>query len=458
MSKKWLILIIGAAILMRLAAGFILGDVIIELPGIFDQVSYHQLAIRVLNGYGFTFGTFWWPYTQAGQPTAHWSYLYTLLLAGLYKVVGVHPLVMRLIQAVLSGIFCPVFAYRLGRTVFGEKTGLVAAAWVAFYGYFIYYSEAILTECFYIICVLWVLDCALRIYGRLASPSNNAPILWLWLELGLAFGLAGVFRQVFLLFAPFVFIWLAGLAVFRRLSIGPSLRDQLQSVVKGAIVVGIVLTILIAPITFYNYQRFGRLVLLNTNAGFAFFWANLPVYGDQFVPILDPDDGTPSYQDQIPVELRQLNEAALDNALMQRGFEYVLSNPVRYIRLSLSRIPVYFMFWPSEKSGFISNVVRVASFGLALPFILLGIGSWSRQRLKGADVAPGLLLLLFAVIYSVIHLLSWSLIRYRLPVDAVLLVFASAALVSGLEWCLTRMRFTRRNTPLSTLNPPKNSY
>ena len=40
-----------------------------------------------------------------------------------------------------------------------------------------------------------------------------------------------------------------------------------------------------------------------------------------------------------------------------------------------------------------------------------------------------LILYLFILIYTVIHLLSWALIRYRLPVDAVLIIFASATLV-----------------------------
>jgi len=46
--------------------------------------------------------------------------------------------------------------------------------------------------------------------------------------------------------------------------------------------------------------------------------------------------------------------------------------------------------------------------------------SWSSERL---------ILYIFVAVYTAIHLLSWALIRYRLPVDAILLVFASAAIV-----------------------------
>ena len=42
-------------------------------------------------------------------------------------------------------------------------------------------------------------------------------------------------------------------------------------------------------------------------------------------------------------------------------------------------------------------------------------------------VSPVGLLIMFVLIYSVIHLLTWALIRYRLPVDAVLIPFAALA-------------------------------
>jgi hypothetical protein len=40
-----------------------------------------------------------------------------------------------------------------------------------------------------------------------------------------------------------------------------------------------------------------------------------------------------------------------------------------------------------------------------------------------------LLLYLFMFGYTMIHILTWTLVRYRLPVDAVLIIFAGLALV-----------------------------
>jgi hypothetical protein len=39
------------------------------------------------------------------------------------------------------------------------------------------------------------------------------------------------------------------------------------------------------------------------------------------------------------------------------------------------------------------------------------------------------LLQIFLVIYTAIHVLTWTLVRYRIPVDAVLVVFAGLAFV-----------------------------
>ena len=448
----WLALILATSVLLRVIVSFLIGDRVLVLPGIADQVSYHTLAARLVGGHGFTFSRIWWPYTAAGEPTAHWSYLYTLFLAGIYAVIGIHPLVARIIQAVLGGILIPLFAYRIAKQVFHPcsagipdvgTVSLIAAAWMALYGYFIYYAAALMTETFYIIGILWTLDCALRIQNQAAieheQKTNIKPRLWI--ELGLAIGFTVLLRQVFLLFIPLLFVWL--LWVFlRSTQRGSSTCRAFTELLRGGLICAAVLILLIAPVTVYNYNQFGQFVLLNTNAGFAFFWGNHPIYGDHFVPILTPDMG--SYQALIPQELRGLNEAALDRALLKIGVGFITSDPVRFVKLSITRIPAYFMFWPSAGSSLPSNLTRILSFGLALPFIILGIAIWIQDvQKRHIWAAPGVLLILFIAVYSAIHLLSWALIRYRLPVDAVGLIFAAR----GLYWLYHKIFSAQETNP-----------
>lgn len=196
----------------------------------------------------------------------------------------------------------------------------------------------------------------------------------------------------------------------------------------------------------------------NKNSGFAFFWGNHPICGTRFEPVLSDDLGV-SYQDLIPSELRHLNEGQLARALLERGIEIVRADPGRYLWLSLSRISVYFLFWPTANSTTISNGSRLLSFTLFLPFMILGVllltknlvKTFSPSRRRSTTVPPTslrveedlrpdyqVLQLLFIAVYTYVHLVSWANVRYRLPVDAFLLIFAAYAVAwffdRWLEW------------------------
>lgn len=431
-GKQILFGIIIISVSLRIIAAFFLGDKVIDLPGTFDQISYHKLALRVLGGFGFTFGEQWWPLTAASAPTAHWSYLYTLYLTAVYALFGPHPLAARLIQALIVGSLQIILVYLIGRRLFDEIVGLISAGLTAVYAYFIYYAATLMTEPFYITSILASLYLAILIVDRAKKTSKSAKeIVLLGFFLGVTLGITVLLRQLFLLVVPLYIVWVWW----------ASRKSAPKKVLTSLTLSGLVILLMILPFTIFNYVRFNRFVLLNTNAGFAFFWGNHPIYGTHFIPILPPEMGT--YQDLIPEELRNLDEAALDQALLKRGLNFIFDDPVRYIELSISRIPVYFMFWSSDNSGTISNVARIISFGVLWPFMLYGLllTIFSRKYDFSID-SPIFLLAIYAVLYSIIHLLTWALIRYRLPVDAVMLVFASLAFADlfqrGRKWLYSR--------------------
>ena len=400
---------LAAGVLVRVASALMQGDTVEPLPGIYDQISYDLLARRVLDGFGFTFAENHWPATLAGEPTAHWSYLYTLYLSLVYSLTGGHALAARLIQAVAVGLLQPWLTWRIANRAFGARAALVAAVGAAVYGYFAYYGGALMTEPFFLTAVLWTLDATCAIVA--AGPRVT---LRQWLTLGLAAGVAVLFRQVFLLFVPVMFLWL----------IWQCRRQGLPRLAIRVALAGFVMACLIAPWTIRNDRAFGQFALLNTSAGFAFFWGNHPIHGYDFIPILK--DGQASYGELIPSELKGLNEVAMERALLERGLGFVREDPVRYAALSFSRAKEYFKFWPSADSSLAGNLTRVASFGFLLPLSLLGVGAErTGHGCQVVDRRPIQLLYLFAFFYTVIHLLTWTLVRYRLPVDAVLTVFAA---------------------------------
>lgn len=435
--KRVLYGILIISVLLRIVTGIVFyGNQIQSLPGTFDEVSYHNLALRVMDGHGFSFGERWWPGTAANEPTAHWSYLYTGYLIVIYALFGPNPLLARILQGIVVGILMPWLLYRLSFRIFApqargeamfvyqpelaqaQRLALLAAAIGAVYIYFFYYTAALITEGFYITCILWVFDTAVSITQ---SPQVSTKQ---WALLGVAMGITVLFRQLFLLFLPFLLLWLWW-----------AKRPRLTSFILPVALV----ILMILPWTVRNYLAFDQIVPLNTNSGFAFFWGNHPRYGTQFVPILPSGE----YYRMIPEELQAqgLNEAQMDSALLSEALEIIMADPGRYLLLSLSRIPSYFMFWPSGDSSPVSNLSRVGSFGLFLPFMVYGLflslrrtfTSW-RERLA----SPFTLLFLFMLVYTGIHILTWTLIRYRIPVDAILVIFASYGLLDLGERILAR--------------------
>ena len=431
--RRLLVAIVLLAVLLRVGSALFQGNQIDTLPGIYDQVSYDGLARRVLEGHGFSFGEDHWPATRAGEPTAHWSFLYTLYLTGVYALFGPDPLPARLIQAVFAGVVQTILMWRLGKRLFNPTAGLLAAAFGAVYIYFVYYAGALITETFYITALLWILDIALRIDERARSGESRNARSWhywlIWGELGLAIGVAALLRQLVLLLVPLLFLWLWWRIARRR---------------PGEAAGG----------------RAGRWFGWRTLAGFAVSIAIvvlmiLPMDHAQ-LPRL-PHDRTAQYQLRLRILLgrspdlrhavcrhspgrrdRVWRSAAQGTAAAQRGrngqgpfgrgLGFVLDDPARYALLSLSRTREYFKFWPSADSSTISNISRVGSFGLFLPFMLYGAILAAVRSVRSRNEAWGahmLLFLGFIVLYTLMHLLTWTLIRYRLPVDAFLLLFAA---------------------------------
>jgi hypothetical protein len=225
----------------------------------------------------------------------------------------------------------------------------------------------------------------------------------------------------------------------------------------------VTVVLLISPFVVRNFRAFGQLTMPNTNVGINFFWANHPIYGTRFEAVLSPEHGV-SYQELIPPDLRDLKEPALDRALLGRGLQFVRDDAGRYLLLSLSRIPVYFQFWPTADSSLLSNAARLLSFGLFLPFMVFGVvlalrdlrrGRGSRRAVRELRLSDECLVLLLAyiVVYSLIHLASWANVRYRLPVDAILILFAARGIDdlwnrTAVRWSLgeTGTRATGRDT------------
>ncbi len=411
-TRSILATIIVVAVLLRVGVALLMGDHVVELPGTQDQISYHALALRLLGGHGYSFDAGWYPFTPANTPTAQWSFAYPAYLAGVYLLFGVHPLAARLIQAVIAGFLTCWLIYWLGNRVFGRNVGLVAAGIAAVYTYFVYYGAALMTESFFMVAALITLEFAYRLVEK---PSAGRAV-----ALGLSLGLAVLLRQAILMFVPVLLAWLWWEGR-RRL-------HWRHYVIPLAVV-----AMLIAPWTLRNYRVYGHFLLLNANAGYAFYSSNNPALGTHW--------SAENAVAPVPADLQGLTEAEMDRALMGRGIAFVLADPERYFLLTLNRLGEYFKFWPSPDSSLISNLQRPLSFGLLLPLALCGL-YLGRRRLR-AWALP----LLFFATTAASYVLSWPTARYRVPTDACLMPLAALTLIELYS------RFTRWRSGQGAIAP-----
>jgi hypothetical protein len=436
--RRWLIAIVAIGAVVRVGAAVYLGDEVVPVSGAYDQIFYHDLALNLLEGDGFVFTRPPWPFIKPGEPTAYYSFLYPMFLAGIYAAAGPHAVVARIVQALICALL-PLQVFGLTRGILSQGAGrraqeegqedaerptgvptqsvgtretgrvwkpslqgssqgargdgaaLVAAGITAVYAYFVLYSASLQSEGIYLVLVAW----ALLLTVKLAE----GPTWQRWLAWGLAVTLASLFRQVFMPIAAVLFLYI----VFKA---GRRVR------VVHVALAGLVAAALILPFTVRNYRVFGQFLLLNSSAGQVFWNANHPDLGTDFI-------GDAMFP--IPADLEDANEAELTKELMKRGWQLVADDPGRFVRLSLDRAAVILAFWPMKGSSTASNIARPLSWGICLPFMIAGL------VLSAKEWRRWLLLYVFAAVYLFVHIISWVQYRYRMPVDLALIPFAGMA-------------------------------
>jgi hypothetical protein len=427
-GRLWLWIIVGVAVVARLGTALYAGDRVEALPGAYDQITYDALARSLLAGQGYSFESDWYPFTPANTPTAHWSFLYPLYLTGVYAVFGPHALIARLIQAALSGMLAVWLQYRLGHRLFDRRVGLLTAALSAGYIYFIFFDAMLTTESFYMLGVLGLLNLALAVTGsngrtqfratgedsECPSPRHRFPTRWVLL--GVVVGVTALLRQSILPWVPVLLAWTLWMG-----------RGQVRW--RHLLIPVLILALFIAPWSARNLAAYGAFLPLNSNAGWALYAANHPALGTRWID---------AYVPAQPPEIAGLNEAEMNGVLMRLGIQFILKDPGRVLLLSLNRLPGFFKFWPSPNSHILSNISRVFSYGVYLPFFLYGL-FLSRKRWRRCS-----LIYSFAVVYCLMHILTYTMIRYRLPVDAALMPFAALAVVDLIQ----RARLRRRRTAI----------
>ena len=252
---------------------------------VYDAVAYARIAANLDEGNGFTAGS------QATQPSSNYSPGLPLLAAGLYEVGGgVHERLARVVLAVI-GTLSVLFAYLIGRRLWGPAAGLIGAGAVAIYPALLEYQGMLMTEPLAaallsgaVLAMLWASGprtgrSGARVLSRgeggLAvgddrTPPHPAPPARGWLAPGLLLGALALVRPEYLgvavLVALVAFAWDWG-------------RWRSGVVRAGILLLGVGIVVL--PWTVRNLVALDRVVPISTGGGQVLFSGTyLPSGGD----------------------------------------------------------------------------------------------------------------------------------------------------------------------------------
>jgi hypothetical protein len=370
-----------AALLVRV----LLVALVNNAPLLIDMQEYHDLAVSMLSGEG---------YTNADGPTAFRPPFYPAFLTAVYWLTGgPHPLAARLAQCAL-GVVEVWLAYRMV-IVFGFSSAAMLTAWVvALYPTRVLYTAFLHREA--LLGILWLLQ--VLVFSRFESSKGGVRAAVLT---GIVIAGSALCSTVFLATS----ITLSLFFLFTH----PSKRTL--SPILGGWALAIVL---LAPWGFRNQQALGSWVWVNTKGGRALWEGNNRGWMEGKTEI--------AIRQEQWNALRGMTEPEADRFARGKALEFIRSRPAEFLYLTWRRVlqfwrlellPFFYYkhgFWgdvPKGVLGLVGGVVVLAFPGLLVAAVAGGTTCWTNRWVR-------LLLLLF-----VTHCLASSLFiggfRYHYP-------------------------------------------
>jgi 4-amino-4-deoxy-L-arabinose transferase-like glycosyltransferase len=369
------------------------------------QYEAGNIARSLAEGKGFSS-----PFRVETGPTAWLTPVYPLIIAGIFKIFGVDTF-QAFEASVLLNIFFSTLTcvpiYFAGKRIAGPGVAATAAwLWAIF-------PSAI------IIPFEWIWDTSL-------SALLAATILWAtlrtaesqrvrdWCAYGLLWGFALMTNPTLGSLLPFLLAWMAWRA--RKVK-----RNWLSN---AALALGIA-AVCCVPWTIRNFETFHRWVPLRSTLGLQLWLGNNPYFIHSWPAWLHPIDNLAERTQYI-----EMGEISYMNDKLHQGLHYMLAFPKHDAKLCWDRFVATWLGSPHpfadtlQTHSQLLRVVNISNF-LATLGTLAGIFVLLRRRSPFAFPV-----IAFPVIFPCVYYLTIAFLRYRHPIDPIVLLLCAMALDS----------------------------
>jgi 4-amino-4-deoxy-L-arabinose transferase-like glycosyltransferase len=381
-----------------------------QQPSVRDDLQFGaelgSVAASIASGHGFGSPMRLVP----SGPTALFAPLYPYLLAGIFKSFGIFSytssLMIRTIECAFSALTCwPIYA--IGRKAFGKTIGTVAAwTWVFLPGS-VYFAVDWVWDTSLV--ALWM---ALLVAATLELRDSDR-MDW-WAAYGALWGVGAMINPSLLSVLSFLALW----------AVWP-LRHRFVHAAKLAVASGLIFIACIVPWTVRNYVVFHTFIPLRSNFGLEWWLDNHTQFPDRSVHPID-------YQPELDKYVR-MTEVPYMEEKKREAFDFVRAYPAdatefflrRFVHtwLEISESPVD--LW--RTIPFYLKAFIIANSAFSLLALLGALFALHWQNPLATPLATVLM------VYPIVFYITHTGLRYRFPIDPLMVLFAVYALASSLS-------------------------
>jgi hypothetical protein len=379
MSKKILVGICVFGLFLRLGYVFFVG----ADPIFPDEYRFLEEAESILAGTGL----------QANGRYGHDMPLTALLIAGVLFISGGSALAVKIFFGFLSTITIFLvgrFAFVLSRD---NQSAMLAAGICAVYPFFIFYSSLILSETLFLFVFILFLS---LLFDKDSSGVSQ----------GIWAGLMHLTKPIFFYFFPVIWLWQY---FFQKMP------------VRKIFTIALIMGILVSPWAIRNFLIFDELVINTASSGHILWEGNNP--WNDTGGVSGTFQNSDAWLNVVPDGLTELDE---DQWKKDQAFAFISGNPTIFVENGVRKFVRLWSLWPNSVAhqSWIYKAISLFSFGPILFFSLIGVWVLKENR---RDIA----LMVGLVGYiTLLHVVTLGSIRYRLPLEPIMIVIASMTLIN----------------------------
>ena len=392
--------IVLLTVVVRLAFCLAVYPALSHVPFLQGHDRYDNIARNLRHGSGYALD-------PAGPPTIKRLPLYPLLLYVTYAVAGERLWAIQLVHVLLAAVTAWL-VFLIGKALFSENVGLLAAALFSVHPHLIQYTARPYTETLYVFLICLFACLLLDIPG--SAPRRRGFIA------GGVFGLMSLTKGVAIGFPAFLFLGCL-LDPSHRRSLSPLGRFLFFFLIGAAIIV--------SPWAYRNYALTGRVILTST-------WEGAPFYHGLYVASHLGDGRTPGALDRaaslereqiVDKELGRIHspidEHRADRLAYSLVFKKILDSPYRAGMLFLRNLVLVWFLTRSTLFTYLGFFLHLSLLGVSL-YGLIWMVRHDREGL--GKIWPVASLIIY---FNVIYAIAYPFVRYILPVVPFVMILGS---------------------------------